>query len=527
MSKSPAPPLLILGMHRSGTSLAASVLESAGLDIGNRLMMGNAWNPVGHFEDMDFVDFHRAALTGLGLGEEGWLTSDLPELSSDLIATARTLAEYRRQSDRPWGWKDPRTVLFLPLWMSLIPDARFVIVYRAPWEVVDSLYARGDRAFVEDPDLAVKVWEYYNRTLLHLALASPEKCVIASLGAIAAEPAAWVAAVSERTGVPLRNADSGIFKKTLLHGERASDRAGLISSLYPAVAELFASLERHALRLSEASTPAPSTISFPPLPERTRAMRDWQAGTAAEANRKKAAPVPRNSSAPGKSNAGWCPCCRTETYFVETGTWLRDQYLCERCQSIPRLRAVNLTLDMYFTGWDRLRVHEFAPATDFIRRHCQRYSSSQFLEDVRPGTERDGVRCEAIEQLTFPDESFDVFVTQDVIEHLFDPERAVHEIMRVVKPGGAHIFTTQKHPELRRTRRRARTENDAVVHLLPPKYQGDSRHDRHGLVTWEFGNDFEFQLWKWCGYPTISYVHRDRRAGLDGEYLDVFVTRKF
>jgi hypothetical protein len=35
-------------------------------------------------------------------------------------------------------------------------------------------------------------------------------------------------------------------------------------------------------------------------------------------------------------NAGWCSCCRSDSEFVETGVWLRDQYLCTRCWSIPR-----------------------------------------------------------------------------------------------------------------------------------------------------------------------------------------------
>ena len=58
MSSQPAPfgsPIIIAGMHRSGTSLAASLLQSAGLDVGERLMEGNWSNPRGHFEDLDFV----------------------------------------------------------------------------------------------------------------------------------------------------------------------------------------------------------------------------------------------------------------------------------------------------------------------------------------------------------------------------------------------------------------------------------------------------------------------------------------
>ena len=68
------------------------------------------------------------------------------------------------------------------------------------------------------------------------------------------------------------------------------------------------------------------------------------------------------------TNSGWCPCCRSDTEFIETGVWLRDQYLCRRCKSIPRMRAINRTLDAYFPGWEALLIHESSPSNDFVRR---------------------------------------------------------------------------------------------------------------------------------------------------------------
>ena len=103
---------------------------------------------------------------------------------------------------------------------------------------------------------------------------------------------------------------------------------------------------------------------------------------------------------------------------------------------------------------------------------------------------------------------------------------AVREIMRVLKPGGAHVFTTPKHKALTATRQRAALEGIRVRHLLDPEYHGNPIADGRALVTWDYGDDFEAVLWRWCGYPTVTYVTRDRALGLDGEYLDVFVTRK-
>ena len=225
-------------------------------------------------------------------------------------------------------------------------------------------------------------------------------------------------------------------------------------------------------------------------------------------------------------NEGWCACCRAETRFEETGVWLRDQYLCVRCQSIPRFRAINLTLDKYFPGWEQLELHESSPCNDFIRRYNTHYSSSYFFEDVPLGSEERGTRCENLERLTYPDNTFDLFVTQDVLEHVFNPDRAVAEIMRVVKPGGAHVFTAPKHKGLRLTAPRAALEQGEIRYLLDPQYHGNPIGDGRALVTWDYGDDFEAYLWAWCGYPTVTYVTRDRSLGLDGEYLEVFVTRK-
>ena len=43
--------------------------------------------------------------------------------------------------------------------------------------------------------------------------------------------------------------------------------------------------------------------------------------------------------------------------------------------------------------------------------------------------------------MTFQNESFDLFITQDVFEHVMEPNKAFKEIERVLKPGGAHVFT--------------------------------------------------------------------------------------
>src|SRR4051794_10400370 len=60
------PCFAITGHHRSGTSLIASMLQTGGLDIGSRLFGPSEANKPGHFEDMDFLNFHVDALRAQG-----------------------------------------------------------------------------------------------------------------------------------------------------------------------------------------------------------------------------------------------------------------------------------------------------------------------------------------------------------------------------------------------------------------------------------------------------------------------------
>jgi len=65
-------------------------------------------------------------------------------------------------------------------------------------------------------------------------------------------------------------------------------------------------------------------------------------------------------------------------------------------------------------------------------------------------------RCENLEALTFANESIDLHITQDVMEHVFHPSKVFKEIARTLKLGGAHIFTVpivNKHmPSILRAR---------------------------------------------------------------------------
>lgn len=117
------------------------------------------------------------------------------------------------------------------------------------------------------------------------------------------------------------------------------------------------------------------------------------------------------------------------------------------------------------------------------------YVCSEYFDDIPNGKRNTaGTLCENLEDLSFPDETFDLVITQDVLEHVACPEKAFSEIHRVLKPGGYHIFTVPFH-EGRPTLRRIVLEHGEKIHRYPPVYHGDPVREQGALVYTDFGSD--------------------------------------
>src|SRR5262245_46273349 len=144
---------------------------------------------------------------------------------------------------------------------------------------------------------------------------------------------------------------------------------------------------------------------------------------------------------------GFCPICNAQAHFRADSLWLRDHFRCVRCGSIPRERALMATLDLLYPKWASLTIHESSPAQRGVSlrlsRECSAYTASFYDPSVPRGQlhPEHGYRCEDLENLTFPDASFDLVLTQDVFEHILHPDRAIKEIDRVLRPGGAYFMT--------------------------------------------------------------------------------------
>lgn len=229
-------------------------------------------------------------------------------------------------------------------------------------------------------------------------------------------------------------------------------------------------------------------------------------------------------------NKGHCPTCDSDVTFITDDAWLRDHYICTNCGSIPRERALMDVIESFFPNWRNLVIHESSPAkrgaSERLAKNCKGYLSSQFFPDAPTGSLVDGVRCENLELMTFADESIDLHITQDVMEHVFHPSLVWQEIARTLKPGGAHIFTTPLVNKLNPSQLRAKLEGGQVVNVLSPVYHGNPISKDGALVTVDWGFDICKHIFDSSGLFTQIITIDDISKGIRAEYIEVLVTQK-
>ena len=229
-------------------------------------------------------------------------------------------------------------------------------------------------------------------------------------------------------------------------------------------------------------------------------------------------------------NTGHCPTCDQDVTFIAHNKWLRDHYCCSNCGSIPRERALMLTIERYCPGWRSLIIHESSPgnrgASARLSKESLYYIPSQYFPDLKPGSIVGKFRCENLEALSFADESIDLHITQDVLEHVFHPSKVFKEIARTLKPGGMHICSVPLVNKGMPSKLRARINNNEIVYLEPEKYHGNPVGDGKSLVTIDWGFDICRHIFESSGLFTHIVYIDDLSKGIRAEYIEVLVTIK-
>lgn len=231
-------PIVVIGMHRSGTSLVSRKLVEAGVFMGANLSGG-------HSESQFFLSVNKRLFSWAHAEWDNpepmtWMMGDA-ELTDAAISQLRLetdLESFQGHFDQssqssptmPWGWKDPRTSYTLPLWLKLFPTAKVVHVVRHGVDVAASLAAReAKRRFrfdsparsvrCLDASRAFELWQQYvEQCEQQTQLLGPQQTLTLTYEELLVSPAVTLDRLLSFVGVP----EDGV-RRTRLCDELAQD----------------------------------------------------------------------------------------------------------------------------------------------------------------------------------------------------------------------------------------------------------------------------------------------------------------
>lgn len=154
--------IFVLGMHRSGTSLLARVLNLLGASVGDPagLMEANEVNPKGFWEIEALAELDEGVLRQQACAWNRVARFKPTELGDVALEPLRLRARdfvMRMDANRPWVVKDPRLCLLMPFWTPLLECPVCVLIHRDPIEIAVSLQkAQGVPLLT-----GVALWERY------------------------------------------------------------------------------------------------------------------------------------------------------------------------------------------------------------------------------------------------------------------------------------------------------------------------------------------------------------------------------
>lgn len=232
--------VLILGFHRSHTSVIAQWLKENGLFIGSNLLKSSAHNQKGYFEDLDFLSIHLDILKYNNCDRSGIFKIASPSINSSQKLSLKRLIRARNISHTVWGFKEPRTALFLNFYNSVLDAPYYIVIVRPFNETIASILKRefgtanwnykslfrSPKKFVLNhfyyPNKVLKAWIAYNERFYELINENNWKgCLILTRNL--KEDEKQILSILQSDEVITNNKSFDLFfNSTLTHGKRNS-----------------------------------------------------------------------------------------------------------------------------------------------------------------------------------------------------------------------------------------------------------------------------------------------------------------
>jgi GT2 family glycosyltransferase/SAM-dependent methyltransferase len=212
----------------------------------------------------------------------------------------------------------------------------------------------------------------------------------------------------------------------------------------------------------------------------------------------------------------------------------REELVCPITRLNNRQRAVAAFTERFVAAVDPevndvYATEQVTPLFEWLSRRFQtlHLTGSEYLgPDVPAGKTRDGIQHQDLERLGLATASQDLVVSCDVLEHVNEPQAALRELARVLRPGGHLLFTVPFSWHTRENRRRARLVDGAVEHLVPPSYHGNPMDPNGSLAFFDYG----WELLDWvrdAGFRDVSVLcYWSADLGHLGGMLEAFHARR-
>ncbi len=256
--------VIVLGMHRSGTSVLTRGLQSLGVFLGDEFLSTRPDNPTGYWEDRVIVGLNERLLGQFGLNWEGIsLIGDAQWQSAGVQALQDEAIERLQSYFIPhalWSFKDPRTIRLLPFWRAVFRrldvDDRYVLAIRNPLSIAKSLLRRQ----AMDAATSHMISLVYLVPYLHEIAARP--FVVVDYDLLVAEPREQLARVQRALGLPFGEAaeierfTTGFLDPRLRHTYAGFDDFDTIPYVSPLIREAYVWLSQLATDQLPTDSPA-------------------------------------------------------------------------------------------------------------------------------------------------------------------------------------------------------------------------------------------------------------------------------
>lgn len=155
---------VVLGMHKSGTTLVSQILHHSGVNMGDNIDDNVTYDKGNKYERESSLRLDMNILNVKDFYVLDLKTPDPLRLQPEHRERMRAIIKQCNLNYSNWGFKDPRATLIYPLWAEELPEHKIIAVFRPPAEIWPRFRYNGLRYFHTNPQRA---WEFMSRWCEH------------------------------------------------------------------------------------------------------------------------------------------------------------------------------------------------------------------------------------------------------------------------------------------------------------------------------------------------------------------------